>query len=212
LLKGIQRSNVAASHVGNGKAGLDHQTAAPGSSASVNFNLAGAASDLKTSMQIISDFRTDMEQKMIDFQSSSELILKLPLKVSDFHQKALTQTDASRITMDILKYCVNEAVEDADDRWICHKEPSEFADECVLAIYKREEDVPPDVMEDLNSVELPEVAKIEQHKLQEQRKQQEMKAQQIRERIQQEKLRSAGKRSGGAVSGLENQPDSKRQA
>ena len=114
--------------------------------------------------------------------------------------------------MDVLKYCVNEAVEDADDTWICYKEPSEFADECVLAIYKREEDVPQEVLEDINRVELPEDAKIEQHKLQEQRKLQEMKANQIRERLNQEKLRNAGKRSGAGGGGEGDEPDPKRQA
>jgi hypothetical protein len=68
--------------------------------------------------------------------------------------------------MQILKFIVNEQAEEVNEDWICHSEPSEFMDEIVISVYK---EAPPDVLEEVNKVELPEEVVGQQRAIQEAR-------------------------------------------
>ena len=78
--------------------------------------------------------------------------------------------------MEILKFVVYEQAEEVNEEWIAHKEPSEFMDEAVIAIYK-EGEAPPEVLEEINKGELPDEVRGQQRALSEQlSKQQQQKA------------------------------------
>ena len=135
----------------------------------------------KTAGQVLADFRQQMEQKMLDFDLSEEPCLKvkidLPAKLRLLQQD---EKQSGRVTMEVLKYIVYEQAEEVNEEWIAHKEPSEFMDEVVIAIYK-EGEAPPEVLEDVNKAELPDEIRGQQRAIQEQRqKAEQIKAQRIR--------------------------------
>lgn len=110
---------------------------------------------LKTAGQVLMDFRQEMEQEMLDFDISPEPVLKVKVSLAS-KTRLLSEEEklSGKVTMEVLKYIVYEAAEEVNEEWIAHKEPSEFMDEVVIAIYK-EGEAPPDVLEDINKAELP---------------------------------------------------------
>ncbi|KAG7366706.1 hypothetical protein IV203_029376 [Nitzschia inconspicua] len=154
-----------------------------------------AQQELKTSGEVLADFRNKMEQAMLDFDIAPEVSMKVPIKLSDY-TKQVHEADQGKVTMEVLKYIVYEQAEEVNDEWIAHKEPSEFMDEITIAIYKDAEDAPPEVLEELNRAELPEEMKAQQKMVAEQRRQQEMKALREQEQKQLEALKSMATGSG----------------
>eukprot|EP00531_Pseudo-nitzschia_arenysensis_P007512 CAMPEP_0116155422 /NCGR_PEP_ID=MMETSP0329-20121206/22301_1 /TAXON_ID=697910 /ORGANISM="Pseudo-nitzschia arenysensis, Strain B593" /LENGTH=441 /DNA_ID=CAMNT_0003652459 /DNA_START=49 /DNA_END=1374 /DNA_ORIENTATION=- len=155
---------------------------------------------LVTSGKILSDFRHEMEQKMLDFDIAPDMSMKIQVKLSD-HTKNVQESDKGKITMEVLKYIVYEQAEEVNEEWIPYKEPSEFTDEVTIAIYKDAESAPPEVMEEVNRAELPEEARIQQNASEQKRREQEAKALKIQEMLQRQALRkmaaSAEDQEGG---------------
>lgn len=120
--------------------------------------------ETKTAQQVLSDFRADMEQKMLDFDISAESELKVPISLAQY-TAGMTDADKAKVTMEILKYMVYEAAEEVNEEWIAHKEPSEFMDEIVVAVYK-EGAAPLEVLEDINKGEMTEEMRAQQLALQ----------------------------------------------
>jgi hypothetical protein len=149
-----------------------------------------------TSGQVLSDFRNEMEQKMLDFDISPEVSMKVFVKLSD-HAKKAQDADKDKVTMEVLKYIVYEQAEEVNDEWIAHKEPSEFMDECTIAIYKDPEEAPPEVLEELNRAEIPEEMKAQQKMAEQHRRQQEQKILKQQELLQKERLKQMANSGGG---------------
>lgn len=103
---------------------------------------------------------------MLDFDSCSETVVKVRIVLSDM-QKGLNDEDKARINMDVLQYIVYEAAEECNEEWVAHKEPSEFLDLSIIAIYK-EGHAPEEALEELNRVEMTEDMIGEQRAMQEQ--------------------------------------------
>lgn len=98
-----------------------------------NDNIPNKSLPLVTSGQILTDFRHEMEQLMLDFDIAPEVSIKIPVKLAD-HTKRVQESDKGRVTMEVLKYIVYEQAEEVNEEWIAHKEPSEFMDEVTVAI------------------------------------------------------------------------------
>ena len=118
----------------------------------------------KTSRQVLSDFRAAMEQKMLDFDTSAESELRVPVSLAR-HTAGLSEAEAARVTMEILKYMVYEAAEEVNPDWVAHKEPSEFMDEVTIVVYK-EGCAPAEVLEEINRGEMTEEMKAQQRAIQ----------------------------------------------
>uniref|UniRef100_A0A7S3P6Y8 Uncharacterized protein n=1 Tax=Amphora coffeiformis TaxID=265554 RepID=A0A7S3P6Y8_9STRA len=130
----------------------------------------GIPVEQKTAVNVLAEFRNEMEQKMMDFDISAESEFKVPLSLSKY-TAGLSEADLPKVTMEILKYMVYEAAEEVNEEWISHKEPSEFMDEVTIVVYK-EGCAPPEVLEEMNKAELPEEAKAQQRALQNERQRQ----------------------------------------
>ena len=146
--------------------------------------------ELKTSGQVLAEFRQEMEQQMLDFDISSEPMLKVKI---DLRSKLKLLSDQEqqqgRVTMEILKYIIYEQAEEVNDEWIAQKEQSEFLDEVVIAIYKQGQ-APPDVMEDANKGDLPDEIKGQQRAMmQQQQKSEQMRSQKNSEALQKAALK-----------------------
>ncbi|KAL7530732.1 hypothetical protein ACHAWF_003496 [Thalassiosira exigua] len=73
--------------------------------------------------------------------------------------KSVPMEERDKVTLDVFKFTVYEQVEEVGmDRWIAVKEPSEFLDECVIAVYK-EGHAPAEVLEDHFKGEMPDEMK-----------------------------------------------------
>jgi hypothetical protein len=123
---------------------------------------------------VLADFRSDMEQQMLDFDISAASELKVALSLAKY-QVGLTDTDKARVTMEILKYMVYEAAEEVNEAWIALKEASDFVDEVTIGVYK-EGAAPPEVLEEYNQGELPEEMRAQQRALQGERLKQQSAA------------------------------------
>jgi hypothetical protein len=148
-----------------------------------------AQQEVKTSGQVLAEFRNEMEQSMLDFDIAPEVSMKVSIKLSDY-TKQVAESDHDKITMEVLKYIVYEQAEEVNDEWIAYKEPSEFMDEITIAIYKDPEDAPPEVLEEMNRAELPDEMKAQQKMIAEQRRQQELKALRDQEQQQREAIKN----------------------
>jgi hypothetical protein len=104
---------------------------------------------------VMAQFRQDVEQKMLDFRNNAaQTCLKVPISLATV-VRDLPPEQKQSVTMDVLKYVVYEQAEEVgEDKWVAAKEPSEFMDECIIAVYK-EGHAPENVLEDLNKGELP---------------------------------------------------------
>lgn len=158
----------------------------------------------KTAGQVLAEFRQEMEQEMLDFDISPEPCLKIKI---DLPTKLRLLTDdekqTGRVTMEVLKYIVYEQAEEVNEEWIAHKEPSEFMDEAVIAIYK-EGEAPPEVLEEINKGELPDEIRGQQRAIVEQRqkaeliKAQKLQMEQTRLALQNKAKTSKQQAGGGA--------------
>ena len=161
-------SNSAASGAGADATGASDAAAAGGGPPAVEYKTAG---------QCLADFRQTMEQKMLDFDIDSDPVLKVKIDLAELLRTVEpSERQTGRVTMEILKFVVYEQAEEVNEEWIAHKEPSEFMDEAVIAIYK-EGEAPPEVLEEINKGELPDEVRGQQRALSEQlSKQQQQKA------------------------------------
>lgn len=121
----------------------------------------------KTVQQVFAEFRQSCQDKMLDFDMSDDQVLKVPIILKD-HIACLSDDERPRVTMDVLKYMIYEAAEEVNEDWVATKEPSEFMDEVVIAVYK-EGAAPEEVLEELNKGELPDEIRGQQRAIQEQR-------------------------------------------
>lgn len=163
----VASANRTVAAVQKDKAKPKADTVADGSSS--------GASNKKSAQQVMAEFRQKMSEKMLDFDISSEGVLRVSINPSEYHKDLATLADKAKITMEILKYMVYESVEEVNEDWIAHKEPSEFMDEATIAVYK-EGEAPAEVLEEVNKGELPDEIRGQQRAMQaEQQKQAEMK-------------------------------------
>mmetsp|Transcript_1823 Transcript_1823/g.3733 ORF Transcript_1823/g.3733 Transcript_1823/m.3733 type:complete len:138 (-) Transcript_1823:1895-2308(-) len=103
-----------------------------------------------------------------------------------------------RVTMDVFKFTVHETVEEIGmDKWIAAKEPSEFLDECIFAVYK-EGHCPPEILEDLNRGDMPDEVKGQTKFLAEA----QSKAMQRRDKKKDEELARQGLMNKGSSGGV----------
>jgi len=121
----------------------------------------------KTVQEVNAEFRQFCQDTMLDFDISPEQVLKVPISLKETTE-GLPESEKPKVTMDILKYMVYEAAEEVNDEWVAVKEPSEFMDEVVIAVYK-EGAAPPEVLEDLNKGELPDEVRGQQQAVQQER-------------------------------------------
>jgi hypothetical protein len=141
--------------------------------------------ELKTSGQVLAEFRQEMEQQMLDFDLSSEPMLQVKIDLAT-KLKLLSDQEQQqgRVTMEILKYIVYEQAEEVNDEWIAQKQASEFLDEVVIAIYKQGQ-APPEVMEDVLKGDLPDEIKGQQRAMQQQQQKSEQQRSQKNSEAQQ---------------------------
>lgn len=113
-------------------------------------------SSQKTAQQVLQDFRHAMEQKMLDFDLDEDVnCLKVRIELAKICA-CLQGEEKTRITMDVLKYIVYEQAEEVNEEWVAAKEPSEFMDDVVIAVYK---EAPPEILDQVNQVEVTEEVK-----------------------------------------------------
>ena len=113
-------------------------------------------SSKKTAQQVLQDFRHAMEQKMLDFDlDEDENCLKVRIELAKICA-CLQGEEKTLITMDVLKYIVYEQAEEVNEEWVAAKEPSEFMDDVVIAVYK---EAPPEILDQVNQVEVTEEVK-----------------------------------------------------
>lgn len=131
------------------------KTASASTNAGAGLGAGAGGSGLTGTGAVMAQFRQDVEQKMLDFRNdATQTCLKVPISIATI-VRDLPPEEKGSVTMDVLKYVVYEQAEEVgEDKWVAAKEPSEFMDECVVAVYK-EGHAPQDVLEDLNKGELP---------------------------------------------------------
>lgn len=142
----------------------------PTSSAGGGAQVGATSAPLRTSAEVLSEFRQDMADKMLDFDIQDDEVLKLTVNLAD-HQAGLSVEDKTKVTMEILKYMVYEAAEEVNEEWIAYKEPSEFMDEAHFSIYK-EGAAPEEVLEEINKGEMPDEVRAQQRAIAEERQRQ----------------------------------------
>jgi hypothetical protein len=81
-------------------------------------------------------------------------VLRVPIAVNEQLKWLATDEEKAGITINVIKYVVCEAAEEVNEEWATRKEPSEFMDEVVIAVFK-EGAAPPDVLKEFNKGELP---------------------------------------------------------
>lgn len=115
----------------------------------------------------INNFRTKISEDLEKFKTDSNtFVTKINIDIGAL-QKTVPADEVEKVTMDVFKFTVYEQVEEVGmDKWIAAKEPSEFMDECVIAVYK-EGHCPPEILEDMNKGELPDEIKGQQKHLME---------------------------------------------
>ncbi|KAL3808757.1 hypothetical protein ACHAXA_010950 [Cyclostephanos tholiformis] len=103
----------------------------------------------------INAFRAKVSSDLEAFKADpSSFMTKIPIALASL-VRSVPPDERDRVTMDVFRFAVYEQVEEIGmDRWVAAREPSEFMDECVIAVYK-EGHCPEEVLEDLNKGELP---------------------------------------------------------
>jgi len=117
--------------------------------------------DTVTSGQIINKFREKVEKQLAEFGSSSKTEIKISVSIAELTREMDSMEEKSKVTMDVIKYVVNELVDDLNEEWVAAREQGEFTDEAVFAVYKAGY-APADVLEDMNKGEVPDEVKQEQ--------------------------------------------------
>jgi len=123
-----------------------------------------------------------MEDTLRDFaRNSSQHTLKIPIDASGLTQ-SLPESERQKLSVDVFKYIVYEQAEEiGEDEWTAVKEPSEFLDECVVAVYKPGH-VPKEVLDSMNQGDLPDELKQQQQAVQ-QAKMREMAKKNMKEQL-----------------------------
>lgn len=115
--------------------------------------------------EAIANFRTSMMDTLTAFQAKDTLpMVKIFVSIAQvLKDNGIDKMNAPEgLTMEILRYIVYEATEEiGEDKWIAYKEPSEFMDECHIAIYK-EGQAPAEVLEEVNKGEMPEEVRAQE--------------------------------------------------
>lgn len=103
----------------------------------------------------ITSFREKVAVDLEQFKSDNgTFATKVSISLASL-QKSVPMDERDKVTMDVFKYVVYEQVGELGvDKWIAAKEPTEFIDEVVIAVYK-EGHAPADVLEDINKADLP---------------------------------------------------------
>lgn len=148
-----------------------------------------------TSGQVITKFREKIEKMMNDFNSSPKTDLKVSISLSDLTKEMDSMEEKSKVTMDVMKYIVYEQAEETNEEWIAAKEPGEFMDEAIVAVYKAGY-APADVLEDINKGEMPDEVKQEQRAMRESREREERKKLKL---LQEQNLKNATGRDDGVA-------------
>ena len=107
----------------------------------------------------ITSFREKVAADLEKFKSDNgTFVTKVSISLASLVNSVPIE-EREKVTMDVFKYIVYEQVEEVGmDKWIAAKEPTDFIDEIVVAVYK-EGHAPADVLEDLNKADLPEELK-----------------------------------------------------
>lgn len=103
----------------------------------------------------ITSFREKVAADLEKFKSDKNtFVTKVSISLTSL-VNSVPFDERDKVTMDVFKYVVYEQVEELGmDKWIAAKEPTDFIDEAVIAVYK-EGHAPADVLEDLNKADLP---------------------------------------------------------
>lgn len=137
--------------------------------------------------QVINKFRNKIEKDLMEFNTSpTQTEIKISISISDLTRN-MEMHEKSKVTMDVLKYVVYEQAEEINEEWVAAKEPGEFMDETVIAVYK-EGYAPADVLEDLNKGELPDEVKQQQRAMREAMEREEKKKLKLIEEENKKKL------------------------
>lgn len=150
-----------------------------------------------TSGAAISQFRTKIEQQLLDFQKSgAEVCVKIKVSLGEV-TRDLPQEQKDNVTMDVLKFVLYEQADEiGEEKWIAQKEPTEFLDEMVVAVFK-EGHAPEEVLEDMNKGELPDEIRLQQRAMMEARtKELARKEAKHDKKVQQKMLGGAGQAGG----------------
>lgn len=132
-----------------------------------------------TAQSVLQKFRQTMQQKMLDFDIvESENVLQVKLSLAEI-TKELVGEENTKVTMQDVKYIVSEQAEEVNEAWVCVTEPSEFMDEVVVSVYK---EAPPEVLEEVNQVELPQEVRGQQRAIQEARQKAVAKQEALKEK------------------------------
>ncbi len=126
------------------------------------------------SMQVINTFRDKMERQLNEFNTSSKTEIKISISLAELTKMVDSMEEKSKITMDVMKYIVYEQVEEINEEWVAAKEPGEFMDEALIAVYKTGY-APAEVLEDLNKGELPDEVKQQNRAMREAMEKEEKK-------------------------------------
>ena len=104
----------------------------------------------------INTFRTRIMSDLTIFKSQSTVhVIKIPIVLSTVIKPVTSHDEREKITMDVLRFTIYEQVEEVgEDTWIAVKEPTDFIDECIIAVYKAGY-CPPEIIMEMNKGELP---------------------------------------------------------
>uniref|UniRef100_A0A7S1VE35 Uncharacterized protein n=1 Tax=Grammatophora oceanica TaxID=210454 RepID=A0A7S1VE35_9STRA len=134
--------------------------------------VAEGGGEARTAPQVFSDFRSEMEQKMLDFDiAENETELKIKISLAEI-TRGLDEEAKTRVNIETLKFMVIEQAEEVNEEWVANQEPSEFMDEATMIVYK-EGHAPEDVLEEMNRVELTEDMRGQARALQDARRREE---------------------------------------
>ena len=126
--------------------------------------------DTLSSGQVITKFRDKVEQMFKELESSTNTEVKISISMADLTREMTSMEEKEKVTLKVLEFVVNEAVEDINEEkneeWTPYKEPGEFMDEANIIVYKTGH-VPAEVMEDLNRGEIPDEMKQQQRAMRE---------------------------------------------
>jgi len=126
--------------------------------------------DTLSSGQVITKFRDKVEQILKELESSTNTEVKIAISMADLTREMTSMEEKEKVTLKVLEFVVNEAVEDINEEkneeWTPYKEPGEFMDEAKIIVYKTDH-VPAEVMEDLNRGEIPDEVKQQQRAMRE---------------------------------------------
>ena len=130
--------------------------------------------DTLSSGQVVNKFRDKVEQILKEFGSSTKTEVVISISMADITREMTSMEEKSQVSLKVLEFVVNEAVEEINEEWTPYKEPGEFMDEANIVVYKAG-CCPPEVMEDLNRGEIPDEVKQEQRAMREAREREEKK-------------------------------------